>query len=278
MSVMFKSVAIALPKLLRSWDVGSLVIDSISSLSVPSNFSAHVEITLGDVVSKTSTAHAAPSRNSKGKDTLANAACSWMLDPPVRLPVYHRYSSAAIFSIKSHDDIYGESVLWLTNIVDKDKTTLRLPIYSERLPQLRQNNYSGIPPIASVDLTKTKKKNKSTTSLDHSEVGMPMPTGSLEVQLHFEPGLSSAHQQSVGTPPVETDEGGCLSYPFPMQPLLTSPSIANMGFGWTPSRSSKIQSQLYDRCVADNQQNADSLTAKLTEVFLGRIHPLSRWH
>lgn len=207
MSVLFKSLAIVIPKPLRTWNVGVLVISRVQAHGIPADFLGQVEVSIGAVASKTPFVRATSTTDQKKG---IHTSCCWTIDPFFHMPVVNRHQSAIVLKVQTRDGLYGQAVVWLSSINDNEITTIhQVPIYSSEFERFQQNNWSA-PSISKPHTKKDKRKSKTLESVSSIAQDLPPSVGTLEVELHFEPGLSYLHRASNG--PVGTDVEDCTSH------------------------------------------------------------------
>lgn len=160
-SVLFKPIHIYLPKALRGWNIGTLLVHSMEATGVGEDFQGFVVAKIAggkyQVRSKVAGSEFGTRNGDAGKcncrmKILAGVrlsslmlttvsrpfsdprAVSWTCTPPLRIPVLRRYQRAIRFKVKRQrsgiaaDQSVGEAVLWLCNIPDEEEITLYLPL------------------------------------------------------------------------------------------------------------------------------------------------------
>lgn len=195
MSVLFKSVAICVPLPLKAWDIGVLAIRRIRAHTVPPMISGHIEVTVGTVVLKTPDN---PTVDAPSSDFL------WTCDPILEFPVLHRHQTSVVLQVKMDGTVIGEAVAWLSSIPDEDPLHVKLPIYARDFSRLQQNNYSATAGISYADPKRHKKQRHETSATSAASPYLPASIGHLDVELRFEPGISSLHH-NVPQPEGITD-------------------------------------------------------------------------
>ncbi|WBW75526.1 tricalbin, C2 domain protein (phospholipid binding) ER-plasma membrane tethering protein Tcb2 [Schizosaccharomyces osmophilus] len=180
LSILFRSVKLQIPRNLSGWDIGTLAfidtkliaegVDSVSKV----NFS-YVRINAG--MRKSSTKYV--TSESPGR-------VSWMVRGyNLAIPLKHRYGSALVFEFRNHlrrkNNVYA--ILWLSDLVDNEETTVRIPIFVSTKPaHILQN----------------------TVNIEHpDEFSQLEILGYLTTTVSFRRGLGIAHENLIST----DDEG-----------------------------------------------------------------------
>lgn len=141
-SFLFKSFNVSLPKSLRGWETGTLELRSDVVFEPNPDHVSEVD---------DSWTLALDSSNSKAKISskstkMEGANVHWSSDI-VRLPVYDRYSSSAIFELKSGSllkrGVQAIAIVALAEIPDDEGIKVRVPVLvAERLDRLRRNAFT----------------------------------------------------------------------------------------------------------------------------------------
>ncbi|KAI0267273.1 hypothetical protein BC834DRAFT_822647 [Gloeopeniophorella convolvens] len=189
LSILFRPVAAKLPPNLRGFDTGTLRLHgtrmTIEDESVRRSF------TKCELRMKTTTL-ATEEKITHRDMRLDGLDVTWSPERAVELPVRQRYSSALVLALQSH---YGSgkramAVFWLRDIVDRDRTTVELPLWTEDdsdYSRLRQNY---VPPGRHGDL-----------SVWDSDREKLRQVGTVRVDVELIPGISDEHHKML----AETD-------------------------------------------------------------------------
>ncbi|KAL5494884.1 hypothetical protein ACEPAI_346 [Sanghuangporus weigelae] len=185
-SVLFRPVQVKLPPNLLGFDAGTLVIRKITAMPFGESAQHLVsELKSCEVKLKVS---ASSDKVSKKDAERKGGTVVWNEERPSEIPVRQRYGSALTVKFKESRALksnkLGMAIVWLRDIVDNEDTTIDIALFQvENYDRLRQNY---VPPDGNLDSWETSREEVTRI-------------GTVQLDLTFKPGLSTAHRKSMDT-------------------------------------------------------------------------------
>ncbi|KAI0050335.1 hypothetical protein FA95DRAFT_1555850 [Auriscalpium vulgare] len=184
-SVLFRPVAAKLPPSLRGFDTGTIHVHDVR-LTADGQQDLVRDLAKCEVKLKTTTTPT-EERVPRSKAEANGAQITWRPERAVMLPVRDRYGAALVLAFKTHGPVSSDramAVLWLRDLVDRERKHLELPVWTESghdFSRLRQNYVPATPEgdLSAWDSDREKLKR----------------IGSVHLDLEFLPGVSDAHRK-----------------------------------------------------------------------------------
>jgi hypothetical protein len=172
LSVLFRSLDLTLPPQLLGWDVGTFEFMS-DKITATIDKPAKLKLRTGGSTGKIPRKNCSPSSSENGVEW---STAVGKHQNKLRLPVRHRYMSPVVIDIytSSHSRSPDcHAMVWLDKVVDNERTTITVPIWTTNNGQRLTQNYIEKPG-------------------DHPELEL-QEIGSMTFEARFKPGMDRDH-------------------------------------------------------------------------------------